>query len=218
MVLAQVEPPPTGWTASAEVVLKHAEAQPNTTFALLAIVGPVLVGFAFIFAAVKWGLPFVEKQLIAFREHTAALLNQRGADASQDLAAARELAKEQHASIVDKIGSEVYRHTGELAKLNEKSDRHGEMLRSIAAVVGKVAVVIALVLLGAGAAHKVHRLAIAAPACKCDPPCASGQRCTCSGCKEIKTTTTGVPHSALAVNGFANLANYSCTATSNACF
>ncbi len=217
MLFAQVEPSPTGWTAAGETVLRHAEAQPNTTFALLAIVGPVLVGFAFIFACVKWGLPFVEKQLVEFRAHTANLLTQRGTDASQDLAAARELAKSQHSAIVEKIGDEVSRQTGEIAKLHEKSDRHSELLRS---VVVKLGVVVLLIALALGAAHSAYLLAIAAPACTCDPPCATGWRCTCAGCKEIKTTPNPVlrPQGAIGLNAYANVAGISCTTSSSACY
>lgn len=215
MLFAQVEPSPSGWTAAGEVVLRHVEAQPNTTFALLAIVGPVLVGFAFIFASVKWGLPFVREQLDAFRAHTATLLGQRGTDASQDLAAARELAKSQHNAIVEKIGDEVSRQTGEIAKLNEKTDRHGELLRS---VVMKIGAAVFLITLALSAARSAYLLATAAPACRCDPPCAAGQRCTCDGCKEIKTTTATGPHSALVMNTYANIAGFSCTTASSACY
>ena len=217
MLFAQVEPAPGGYVGAADLALKHAEAHPDVFFPILAICGPVLVGLAFIYASVKWGLPFVEKQLDAFRAHTAALLTQRGTDASQDLAAARELAKEQHLSIVSKIGDEVSHHTGEIAKLHEKSDRHGELLRSI---VVKVGAAVLLLLLTLSAVRSAYLLAIAVPACKCDPPCASGQRCTCDGCKEIKTTTTTAsrPQSALGLDMYANVANYSCTVTSSSCF
>ena len=213
MLFAQAEPA-NQWVAAGETVLRHAEAQPNTTFALLAIVGPVLVGFAFIFAGVKWGLPFVREQLEAFRAHTANMLSQRNADASQDLAAARDLAKSQHSAIVEKIGDEVSRHTGELAKLNEKSERHGELLRSVAVKVGAVVLVLVL---AAAFKHAMHRV-LTVEACRCDPPCAAGQRCTCDGCKEIKTTTVLQPRSALALNSFPNVAGYSCASRSVACF
>lgn len=217
MLFAQVEPSPSGWTAAGEVMLRHAETQPNTTFALLAIVGPVLVGFAFIFASVKWGLPFVREQLAEFRTHTASLLGQRGADASQDLAAVRELAKSQHSAIVEKIGDEISRQTGEIAKLHEKTDRNGDLLRS---VVLKIGAVVLLITLALSAARSVYTFAIAAPACRCDPPCATGQRCTCDGCKEIKTTTTTAsrPRSSLTLNAYANIADFSCTKASSACY
>jgi hypothetical protein len=178
-----------------------------------------VVGCAFIWAAVKYGLPFVKDELAEFRKHTAEMLKRKDDDAAGDIAAARALAKEQQAAIVDKIGSEVSRHTGELVKLNERSERHGELLRSVAAKIG-VGVVLCLIL--ALAAEKVYSIyASAAPSCRCDPPCPSGMRCTCSGCQEVKTTTTtnvaSKPHSALGLDMYANIASFNCASASSAC-
>lgn len=45
----------------------------------------------------------------------------------------------------------------------------------------------------------LSRVTVAASASQCDPSCTEGMRCTCEGCKEVKTTTTATirrPHSA----------------------
>lgn len=220
MLFAQTEPLTSGWEHGADFAVRKTAEHPDVVFPLLAILGPVVVGFAFIFACIKWGLPFVKDELIAFRKLMADMLRQKDEDAAGDIAAARELAKSQQTAIVEKIGNEVSRHTGELVKLNERSERHGELLRSVAAKVG-VGLVLCLIL--ALAAEKVYSLyAIAAPACRCDPPCPSGMRCTCSGCQEIKTTTTTTsvaskPHSALSLNMYANIASINCASASSAC-
>lgn len=218
MVFAQ-EPVASAWEHGAAFAVQKTAEFPNVVFPLLAILGPVVVGCAFIWAAVKYGLPFVKDELVAFRKLMADMLKQKDEDAAGDIAAARALAKEQQAAIVDKISSEVSRHTGELVKLNERSERHGELLRSVAAKIG-VGVVLCLIL--ALAAEKVYSIyASAAPSCRCDPPCPSGMRCTCNGCQEVKTTTTtnvaSKPHSALGLDMYANIASFNCASASSAC-
>lgn len=218
MVFAQAEPSASAWEHGADFAVRKTAEHPDVVFPLLAILGPVVVGCAFIWAAVKYGLPFVKDELAAFRAHTADMLKRRDDDAAGDIAAARALAKEQHSAIVEKIGNEVSRHTGELAKLVDRSDKHGELLRSVAA---KVGVGLALCVLLAVALGKVYSLyAVAAPSCRCDPPCSAGMRCTCEGCKEIKTTTTitaNKPHSALGLAVYANIASFNCPSVQSAC-
>lgn len=217
MVFALVEPAASGWEHGADFAVRKTAEHPDVVFPLLAILGPVLVGFAFIFATVKWGLPFVKDELIAFRKLMADMLKQKDDDAAGDIAATRELAKAQQSAIVEKIGSEVSRHTGELVKLVDRSDRHGELLSRVAA---KVGVGLVLCVLLAFAASKVYSVyALAAPSCRCDPPCSSGQRCTCDGCKEIKTTTATAskPRSALGLDVYANIASFNCASANSAC-
>ena len=136
LIAQTAEPPPAGWTAGADFVVKSTQAAPNIVFPLLAIAGPVLVGCAFIWAAVKYGLPFVREQLAEFRKHTAELLTQRSEDAAGDIAAARALSAAQHESIVQRVEGRLERQTGEIQKISERSERHGEVLRSIAQKIG----------------------------------------------------------------------------------
>ena len=79
----------------------------------------------------------------------------------------------------------------------------------------------AALLLGVAAGKAYSFYATAAPSCRCDPPCPSGMRCTCSGCQEVKTTTTtsvaSKPHSALDLDMYANIASFNCASASSAC-
>ena len=152
-------------------------------------------------------------------EVTSTVKRMRGREAQEDVAAARELAKAQQAAIVEKIGVEVSRHTGELVKLVDRSDRHGELLSRVAAKIGVGLVLAILLAVAAGKAYSFY--VTAAPSCRCDPPCPSGMRCTCSGCQEVKTTTTtsvaSKPHSALGLDMYANIASFNCASASSAC-
>ena len=219
MVFAQTEPV-GGWTAAGEVVLKHAEASPSVVFPLLSLLGvfSMIAGFAYVY--VRFYLPTYREQKGLDREHLANLVAQRGREAQEDVAAARELAKAQQSAIVEKIGNEISRQTGEIAKLHDKTDRHGELLRSVAAKVGVGLVLALLLVFAVGKAYSVY-VDAAAPSCRCDPPCPSGMRCTCSGCQEVKTTTTtsvaSKPHSALGLDMYANIASFNCASASSAC-
>jgi hypothetical protein len=238
MLLAQSEPPPAGWTAGVEYAVKHAEGpQSAAFFTLLAVAIPCIILLLAGLIVVKVWLPKQEKQRELdrlsnekqreldrlasekqgelFRDHAEKLLLARGKDATEDAAALRELARVQHTSIVERIGDAVQRATGEIAKLSDRSERHGELLSKIAAKAG-IGLLILLVLVGA--ARGAYEMAITAPACRCDPPCSAGQRCTCNGCQEIKTiTTTSGPHSALVMNTYANIAGFNCSTSSTAC-
>ena len=222
MVFAQTDPTLGGWTAAGEVVLKHAEAQPSVVFPLLSLLGifAMIAGFAYVY--VRFYLPTYKEQKLLDREHLAGLVAQRGREAQEDVAAARELAKVQQSAIVEKIGSEVSRHTGELLKLVDRSERHTDLLTRIAGKVGVGLVLCILLAVAAGRVYAIYAAAAsAAPSCRCDPPCPSGMRCTCSGCQEVKTTTTtnvaSKPHSALGLDMYANIASFNCASASSAC-
>ena len=222
MLFAQTEPLASGWEHGADFAVRKTAEHPDVVFPLLAILGPVVVGFAFIFACIKWGLPFVKDELVAFRKLMADMLKQKDEDAAGDIAAARELAKVQQSAIVEKIGSEVSRHTGELLKLVDRSERHTDLLTRIAGKVGVGLVLCILLAVAAGRVYAIYAAAAsAAPSCRCDPPCPSGMRCTCSGCQEVKTTTTtnvaSKPHSALGLDMYANIASFNCASASSAC-
>lgn len=218
MLLAQTEPPPSGWERGAEDVVRHAEARPDVLFPLLAALGflAIIVGGGWLF--VKHALPAWREEKKLDREHLTALVVQRGKEAQEDIAAARALAAEQHRSIVERVGDRVDRVTGEIARLVERSEKHGDLLRSVASKVGVGVAVLILAALSImqGALYLAQQ---SEPAVRCDPPCPVGQRCTVSGCKEVKTTTAqaSTPHSSLRFNFYANLASDNCQDREYAC-
>ncbi len=213
LLLAQTEPPPSGWERGADYVVKHAEQRPDVLFPLLASVGflAIIVGAGYAF--VKFAIPAWRDEKKLDREHLTALVVQRGREAMEDVAAFRELAKAQQAAIVERVGDAVSRQTGELQKLVDRSERHTDLLTRIA---GKVGVgLLVLILAGLGIMEGQRYVAKLSDApITCDPPCSSGQKCTREGCKEIKTGTASAsaspPHSALRLRGMANLASDSC--------
>jgi hypothetical protein len=148
------EPAPSGWTQAGELALRHAEQQPNVVFPLLAIGGllAIIVGAAYVF--VKHWLPAWRAEQQANRENYKAEKQADREHLGAIVAGERALAKEQQASIVERIGAEVQRLTGEFSKIGDRFDRHGEVLRSVAAKVGATLLVL-LVLLLAGCLSKL---------------------------------------------------------------
>ena len=238
LVLAP-EPPSTGWTAAGESLVKHAETRPDVIFPLICIVLAAGIPILFGFAVLRYWLPrweaqaqldreSREKQATLSREHTATLLAARGKDAADDAQAQRELFKERHDSIVNRVESKLDRVTGEISKIGDRLERHGDTLRNIATKVG-IAVLLVLVTFGAGYAIKRQYAVISAPNCRCDPPCNAGMKCTCDGCREIKTSPASsgkdnlakVPHSSIKSEGLATAerayVSFSCDYTKEAC-
>ena len=79
-------------------------------------------------------------------------LAKRGAEAADDIKAARELARVQHEAIVERI-------EGKISHLDERSKTHETLLRSIAAKIGVVALVLLLAFgVGVGGATMMARL------------------------------------------------------------
>ncbi len=210
---AAAEPAPAGWERGADFVVKHAEQRPDVLFPLLASIGflAIIVGAGY--AVVKFAIPAWRAEKAADREHLTALVVQRGREAQEDVAAARALAEAQHKALRETIGDRVERVTGEIARLVDRSERHGDLLSKVAAKIGLGLLVLILAGLGIMEGQRYVAKLSDAPI-TCDPPCPSGQRCTRDGCKEIKTGTASAskspPHSALRVRGFANLASGSC--------
>jgi hypothetical protein len=177
----------------------------------------VLVGAAG-YALTKYAIPAWRAEKAADREHLSSLVNKRGAEAQEDLAAFRALASEQHKNLTEKIGDVVSRQTGEIAKLVDRSERHSDLLQRVAAKVGVGLLVLAL--LGLAAREGVRYVAGLTDApIKCDPPCSTGWRCTASGCREVKqgTATAVKPTSALRMTSYATLAGGSCSERSMFC-
>ena len=147
------EPPPSGWVAVADVALRQTQQRPDAVLLLLAVLGPVIVGFSVLFAIVKWGLPFASMHLEAHRKATAEIIARMTADAREDAVAARELSKSQQDAIVGRVESELGRQTGQIARIDGKLERHGELLSHIVAKIGAVVVAVLLAVAGLYAAH-----------------------------------------------------------------
>ena len=216
--LAQAtEPAPAGWQSTAAFVVQHAEQQPAVIIPLLSVCAiMVLVGAAG-YALTKYAIPAWRAEKAADREHLSSLVNRRGTEAQEDLAAFRALAAEQHRGLTEKIGSEVSRATGEIQKLVDRSERHTDLLQRVAAKVGVGLLVLAL--LGLAAREGARYVGLTDAPIKCDPPCATGWRCTASGCREIRqgTATASKPTSALRMTSYATLAGGVCAERSMYC-
>jgi len=187
LILAQTEPPPSGWERGADFAVRTTAAAPNVVFPLIASVGflAIIIGFGWLF--VKYALPAWRDEKKLDREHLTALVVQRGKEAMEDVAAFRELAKAQQQAIVERVGDAVQRQTGEILKLVDRSERHGDLLNRVAA---KVGVGLLLVVLAAGVVLASRRSVVAAG--ECPKGCASGYHC-CSRdglcCPDDKATT-----------------------------
>lgn len=194
LLLAQAEPAPLGWGAGADFAVKHAEQRPDVFFPLLASVGflAIIVGAGYAF--VKFAIPAWRDEKKLDREHLTALVVQRGREAQEDVAAARALSEAQHKALRETIGDRVERVTGEIARLVDRSERHGDLLSKVAA---KVGVGLLIVVLLAGAVLAAHRTVIANN--ECPRGCATGYHC-CSrdgACCPNSTGTAVKPQSAL---------------------
>ena len=192
---AAAEPPPSGWVAVADLAVKHAEQRPDAVLLLLAIAGPVLVGFGALYVMVKYGLPFAASHLEAHRKATADIIARMSADAREDGAAARELSKSQQDAIVGRIESEQQRQTGQISKIDGKLDRHGELLSHIAAKIGASVLVLMIATAAAYAAHVV--IASATSKGECPNGCGSGYYCCGEKlcCEQKKGSASLVPTS-----------------------
>lgn len=212
------EPAPSGWERGAAFVVQHAESRPDIAFPLIAVCAVLVLVGAAGYALTKYAIPAWRAEKQADREHLSSLVNRRGTEAQEDLAAFRALAAEQHRGLTEKIGSEVSRATGEIQKLVDRSERHTDLLQRVAAKVGVGLLVLAL--LGLAAREGVRYVAGLSDApIKCDPPCATGWRCTASGCREIRqgTATASKPTSALRMTSYATLAGGVCAERSMYC-
>lgn len=153
---ALAEPPPAGWSAAGENILRHAESKPDTFFPLLGIAIPCVLLFAAGLIVVRYVVPAYkeQKQLdrehakerdTLFREHAERLLLARGKDAAEDAAALRELHRERNEALVQRVEGRIERVTGEIAKIGDRLERHGETLSKVAAKVGTGLACIAIV-------------------------------------------------------------------------
>ena len=138
--------------STVETVRTAVETHPNVWLAVGVAVGPVATVVLIGWGTLKFLLPYVKEELAASRKHMADALSARGNEAADDIKAARELARVQHEAIVERI-------EGKIGHLDERSKTHETLLRSIAAKIGVVALVLLLAFgVGVGGATVVARL------------------------------------------------------------
>lgn len=229
-LLAQAEPPPTGYVAIADQAVKITSGAPTVVGLLIAIavLAAVLFGFAFLL----WrAVPSISTAVAAWREerkidraHSDGQLVAIRSDALNDANAVRELAKSQQASLVDRLGSAADHHSGQIDKLHDKVDEHGKLLRSVALKVG------APLLLALSAAALCFFLGqrLLAESYTCTPKCKNWQRCCadfthpnkCCGDRvpaKSNTTVAAQPQSARAFYSLAAHASSLCERQAETC-
>lgn len=138
--------------STVETVRTAVETHPNIWLAVGVAVGPVATVVLIGWGTLKFLLPYVKEELAASRKHMSDALAARGNEAADDIKAARELARVQHEALVERI-------EGKIDHLDERSKTHETLLRSIAAKIGVVALVLLLAFgIGVGGATVVARL------------------------------------------------------------
>ena len=135
-----------------ETVRAAVEQHTNVWLAVGVAVGPVATTVLIGWGVIKHLLPYIKDELAASRLHMSEALTKRGAEAADDIKAAQELARVQHEAIVERI-------EGKISHLDERSKTHETLLRSIAAKIGVVALVLLLAFgVGVGGATMMARL------------------------------------------------------------
>lgn len=138
--------------STVETVRTAVETHPNVWLAVGVAVGPVATAALIGWVAIRFALPAVREELAASRLHMSEALAKRGVEAADDIKASRELARVQHEALVDKI-------EGKIDRVDERARISETLLRSIAAKIGVVALVLLLAFgVGFGGGAVVARL------------------------------------------------------------
>jgi len=138
--------------STVETVRAAVEQHTNVWLAVGVAVGPVATAVLIGWGVIRHLLPYIKDELAASRLHMSEALAKRGVEAGEDIKAARELARVQHEAIVERI-------EGKIDHLDERSKTHETLLRSIAAKIGVVVLVLLLAFgVGVGSATVVARL------------------------------------------------------------
>lgn len=170
---------------------------PTIFFALLSILVPLALLTALALVLKFWLLP-------AWRDEKKADREQKAADNEEF----RKLIKSQQDQIVERIETEVRRHSGEIEKIHVKLDKQGEALGRI---VQKLAIPTALLLIylggiasGFGLFVAIHKRSTQIEtAANCPDGCGSLDCCGENKCCERKKDTAAKsPHSATAAADF----------------
>lgn len=123
--------------STVEAVRSAVETHPNIWLAVGVAVGPVATVVLIGWGVTRHLLPYIKDELAASRAHMSEALAKRGTEAADDVKAARELARVQHEAIVERI-------EGKIEHLDERAKTSETLLRSIAAKVGAVVLVLLL--------------------------------------------------------------------------
>jgi len=135
-----------------ETVRTALENKPNLWLAFAVAVTPIATAGLIVWVAIKFALPAIREELAASRLHMSEALAKRGVEAAEDISAARELARVQHAALVERI-------EGRVERLDERVQDSHTLLRSIATKIGAVALVLLLSFgIGFGGGAVVARL------------------------------------------------------------
>jgi len=158
-----------------ETVKTAIETHPNIWLAFGIAVSPFITVGSIALFVVRYLLPSWEAQQKLNREHLTELLKQRSDDANQDVAATRELAKTQNASLQEKIELKIDR-------LDERTKNTESMLRSIAAKLGTVVILVLLLsfVFSKNVDTQVVTVELRSPfekAVDCEPECPKGFSC-----------------------------------------
>jgi len=138
--------------STVETVRAAVEQHTNVWLAVGVAVGPVATAMLIGWGVIRHLLPYIKDELAASRAHMSEALTKRGAEAADDIKAARELARVQHEAIVERI-------EGKIGHLDERSKTHETLLRSIAAKIGVVVLVLLLSFgVGVGGGAVIARL------------------------------------------------------------
>ena len=123
--------------STVETVRSALENKPNLWLAFAVAITPVATAALIGWVAIRHALPAIREELAASRLHMSEALTKRGVEAADDIKAARELARVQHEAIVGRIEAKI-------DHLDERSKTSETLLRSIAAKVGVVVLVLLL--------------------------------------------------------------------------
>jgi hypothetical protein len=190
--------------STVETVRAAVEQHTNVWLAVGVAVGPLATAMLIGWGVVKFLLPYVREEIAASRKHMSDALTARGNEAADDIKAARELAATQHAAIVDRIEAKIG-HLDERAKTSET------LLRSLAAKIGAVVVVLMLAFalgFGGGTFIATRRPALTPPSLqrnecdevKCDREteyCCGNQKCCERSRRTVDEEVASKPSSSL---------------------
>lgn len=142
------EPPPAGWAAAPEALLRHAEARPDVFWPVAATVLPLLIVGAFLVLVVRWVLPAWREEKEADRKALAEALKLQSEETKRDAEKDREVARAQNDAVVSRIEGKLDSTREDLRRSSDRIDRISEQLARVAAKVA-VAVFVVITLSGA---------------------------------------------------------------------
>jgi len=198
-----------------ETALTHAERWPMTVGFLLAV--GLLAGMAYWLLFKFWPAWQIEQE--KHREHTTLALKQRGAEAAEDIKAARDLAATQQAALVKEIGDRVVTVHGRVDDVHAKVSGLHDAVRAIASKLGATVVAICLFCsgfaggfaIGNSTARALRQMVDGADRVRCRNPCATGFYCCGEDkCCERNKAPAVSKRSSLAFASFASFATPGC--------